>query len=38
MEEKVYHFEYRLGGNSLTIIDNKKKGKEIENVGKYCTR
>ncbi len=24
MENKVYHFEYRLGGNSLTILDNKK--------------
>lgn len=24
MENKVYHFEYRLGGNGLTIIDNKK--------------
>jgi dipeptidyl-peptidase-4 len=24
MEKKVYHLEYRLGGNGLTIIDNKK--------------
>ena len=24
MENKVYHFEYRLGGNGLTIVDNKK--------------
>ena len=28
MEKKVYHFEYKLGGNGLTIIDNKKKEKE----------
>ena len=28
MENKVYHFEYRLGGNSLQVIDNKKKEKE----------
>ena len=28
MEKKVYHFEYKLGGNSLKVIDNKKKGKE----------
>jgi dipeptidyl-peptidase-4 len=28
MEKKVYHLEYKLGGNSLTIIDNKKKEKE----------
>ena len=27
-EKKVYHLEYRLGGNGLTVIDNKKKGKE----------
>jgi len=27
-EGKVYHLEYRLGGNRLTIIDNKKKEKE----------
>lgn len=26
-EKKVYHLEYRLGSNSLTIIDNKKKKK-----------
>ncbi len=25
MEKKVYHLEYRLGGNGLTIISNKKK-------------
>ncbi|NAS30001.1 prolyl oligopeptidase family serine peptidase [Flavobacteriaceae bacterium R38] len=24
-EKKTYHFEYRLGGNSLTLLDNKKK-------------
>ena len=28
MVNKVYHFEYLLGGNSLTLLDNKKKGKE----------
>ena len=28
MEKKVYHLEYRLGGNGLTIIDTKKKAKE----------
>jgi dipeptidyl aminopeptidase/acylaminoacyl peptidase len=28
MEQKVYYLEYRLGGNSLTIIDTKKKKKE----------
>ncbi|NMH87197.1 S9 family peptidase [Flavivirga algicola] len=28
MEKKVYHLEYKLGGNSLTVIDNKKKEKE----------
>jgi dipeptidyl aminopeptidase/acylaminoacyl peptidase len=28
MEKKVYHFEYRLGGNGLTIIDNKKEDKK----------
>ncbi len=28
MEKKVYHLEYKLGGNSLTIINNKKKEKE----------
>ena len=27
MEKKIYHFEYKLGGNSLTVIDNKKKEK-----------
>ena len=24
MEHKVFHLEYRIGGNSLTILDNKK--------------
>jgi dipeptidyl aminopeptidase/acylaminoacyl peptidase len=28
MEKKVYHLEYRLGGNGLTIIDNKKEDKK----------
>ncbi|MDD7886831.1 DPP IV N-terminal domain-containing protein [Flavivirga sp. 57AJ16] len=28
MEKKVYHLEYKLGGNSLTIVDNKKKENE----------
>jgi len=28
MVNKVYHLEYRLGGNSLTVLDNKKKEKE----------
>ena len=28
MEKKVYHFEYRLGSNGLTVLDNEKKGKE----------
>jgi dipeptidyl aminopeptidase/acylaminoacyl peptidase len=28
MVDKVYHFEYQLGGNSLTVLDNKKKDKE----------
>ena len=28
MEKKVYHLEYKLGGNGLTIINNKKKEKE----------
>jgi dipeptidyl aminopeptidase/acylaminoacyl peptidase len=28
MEQKVYHLEYKLGGNGLTIIDTKKKKKE----------
>ena len=28
MEKKVYHLEYKLGGNGLTIIDTKKKAKE----------
>ena len=28
MVNKIYHFEYVLGGNSLTVLDNKKKEKE----------
>ena len=28
MEKKVFHFEYMLGGNSLTVVDNKKKEKK----------
>jgi len=28
MVNKIYHFEYRLGSNSLTVVDNKKKEKE----------
>ncbi len=28
MENKVFHFEYRLGSNSLTLLDHKKKEKE----------
>lgn len=28
MEKKVYHLEYRLGGNGLTILDTDKKEKE----------
>ena len=28
MEKKVYHFEYRLGANRLTVLDNEKKEKE----------
>ena len=28
MEKKVYHLEYKLGGNNLTILDTKKKEKE----------
>ncbi|MFT5761436.1 MAG: dipeptidyl-peptidase-4 [Polaribacter sp.] len=28
MEKKVYHLEYRLGGNGLTIIDNDKEEKK----------
>ncbi len=27
-EKKVYHFEYRLGSNGLTVIDNNKEGKK----------
>ena len=27
-EKKVYHLEYRLGGNGLTILDTKKEQKE----------
>ena len=30
MEKKVYHFEYRLGGNGLTIVDNKKEDKKYQ--------
>ncbi|AMC11125.1 peptidase S9 [Lutibacter profundi] len=30
MEKKVYHFEYRLGDNKLTVIDNKKEEKNIK--------
>ena len=29
MEKKIYHLEYRLGGNGLTIIDNKKEDEEL---------
>ncbi|GAA3630543.1 S9 family peptidase [Flavivirga jejuensis] len=28
MTNKVYHFEYKLGGNGLTIIDNKKENRK----------
>ena len=28
MEKKVYHLEYRLGANGLTILDTKKKEKQ----------
>ena len=28
MEKKVYHLEYRLGGNGLTIIDNDKEDRK----------
>ena len=28
MEKKIYHLEYRLGSNGLTILDNDKKKKE----------
>jgi dipeptidyl-peptidase 4 len=31
MEKKVYHLEYRLGGNGLTIIDNEKEEKNYKN-------
>ena len=31
MEKKVYHLEYRLGGNGLTIIDNEKEAKKWKN-------
>ncbi|WKD85588.1 Prolyl tripeptidyl peptidase [Polaribacter huanghezhanensis] len=31
MEKKVYHLEYRLGGNGLTIIDNEKEEKKWKN-------
>ncbi|MCF6169087.1 DPP IV N-terminal domain-containing protein [Lutibacter sp.] len=30
MEKKVYHFEYKLGGNKLIVIDNKKEEKDIK--------
>jgi dipeptidyl-peptidase-4 len=30
MEKKVYHLEYKLGDNKLTIIDNKKKDEKLE--------
>jgi len=33
MEKKVYHLEYKLGGNKLTIVDNKK---EKENYKKWA--
>ena len=31
MEKKVYHFEYKLGGNGLTVIDNKKYERKWKN-------
>jgi dipeptidyl-peptidase-4 len=38
MENKVYHLEYVLGGNGLTVIDNEKEEKRrMEALGKYCT-
>ena len=33
MEKKVYHLEYKLGGNKLTIVDNVK---EKENFKKWA--
>ena len=30
MEKKVYHLEYRLGDNKLTIIDNKKEDEKLK--------
>lgn len=30
MEKKVYHFEYKLGDNKLTIIDNKKEDEKLK--------
>ena len=33
MEKKVYHLEYKLGGNGLTIIDTKRKKKKIGKSG-----
>jgi dipeptidyl aminopeptidase/acylaminoacyl peptidase len=29
MEKKVYHLEYRLGGNGLTVIDNSKEDDKL---------
>lgn len=29
MEKKIYHFQYTLGGNNLTVLDNKKEDKKI---------
>jgi dipeptidyl-peptidase-4 len=28
MENKVFHFEYKLGGNNLILLDNEKEGKK----------
>lgn len=33
-EEKVYHFEYRLGSNSLTLLNNKK---EDDNIKRWAS-
>lgn len=30
MEKKIYHLEYRLGGNGLTVIDNKKEDRKYK--------
>ncbi|MDO9136879.1 MAG: DPP IV N-terminal domain-containing protein, partial [Lutibacter sp.] len=30
MEKKVYHLEYKLGDNKLTIIDNKKEDEKLK--------